>query len=153
MLDVESDEQELGMLALQSIVTYLIISASEGLSLTWNAPIYAFYEPEVKVEWVLVKGQKRKCHTFKCALTRCWNARIRRFLDKGDIKSTGNLRKHAKVCWGEDTINNANMLANIEAARALMDGVTQSVLTAAFARVVTSKVTYSTRQHTKSQVR
>lgn len=29
---------------------------------------------------------------------------VRRFLDKGDAKSTSNLHKHAVRCWGKDII-------------------------------------------------
>jgi hypothetical protein len=45
------------------------------------------------------------------------------------------------------------MLTDVGAARSLMDGATQSSITAAFARVSDTKVSYATRQHTKVQVR
>ena len=54
----------------------------------------------------------RRCHEFKCAAPQCKgkgsNRRIvRRFLDKGDAKSTSNLRKNAEMCWGEQPLEGA----------------------------------------------
>jgi hypothetical protein len=132
---------------------WLTISLLVRLSNNWNAPIYAFYEPLVKVEYVRVKGVLQKCHTFKCALKRCRNKGIHQFLAGSDRQSTSNLRKHAKRCWGDDTIENADKLPDVAAARSLMDGVTQSSITKAFAWVVNTKVSYATRQHSKGQVR
>jgi len=46
-------------------------------------------------------------HVFECAAGKCKarNGRdVRRFLDKGDAKSTSNMRKHAKGCWGEEAV-------------------------------------------------
>ena len=45
-------------------------------------------------------------------MTRCMgkgNGRmVRRYLDTGDAKSTSNLRKHAKICWGEEAVTVAD---------------------------------------------
>jgi hypothetical protein len=37
-----------------------------------------------------------------------------RFLDKGDAKSTSNMRKHAKKCWGNDIIRSADNANNAD---------------------------------------
>jgi len=42
------------------------------------------------------------------------NGRImRRYLDTGDAKSTSNLHKHMKICWGEDTVAAADGTKNV----------------------------------------
>ena len=71
------------------------------------------------------------------------------------MKSTGNLRKHARGCWGEEAVTAANNTKNVRAAREalgkakLVDG---SIM-AAFERVAKDRVTYSHRQHTSSEAR
>ena len=42
---------------------------------------------------------------------------VRRYLDTGDAKSTRNLCKHAKICWGEDTVAAADGTRDVQAAR------------------------------------
>jgi len=80
---------------------------------------------------------------------------VRRYLDTGDAKSTGNLRKHARGCWGEEAVAAADNTKNVWAVREalgkakLVDG---SIM-AAFERVVKDRVTYSHRQHTSSEAR
>jgi len=80
---------------------------------------------------------------------------VRRYLDTGDAKSTGNLRKHAKICWGEDAVAAADDTRNVQAAREAL-GKMQSMnlsITAAFERVAKGKVTYSHTQHTTTEAR
>jgi hypothetical protein len=65
-----------------------------------------------------------------------------RFLDKGDRKSTGNLLKHAKSCWGVETVKKARSM-NADEVR---EGITQLVdgsITAHFKRKGKGKITYS----------
>ena len=45
----------------------------------------------------------RRFHSFRCAAWSC-KQRVHRYLDKKDGKSTGNLRKHAKSCWGAEAV-------------------------------------------------
>lgn len=45
---------------------------------------------------------------------------MRRYLDKGDRNSTSNLRKHAKVCWGDETVAAADATRDIDAAREIL---------------------------------
>ena len=39
-----------------------------------------------------------------------------RYLDMSDFKSTGNLRKHARTCWGVETVAAADETGNLGAA-------------------------------------
>jgi hypothetical protein len=42
---------------------------------------------------------------------------VRRYLDTTDAKSTSNLRKHAKICWGEEAVAAADQTRDVLAAR------------------------------------
>lgn len=76
-------------------------------------------------------------------------------MDKGDAKSTSNMRKHAKKCWGDDVVVSADKAANVsEVRRTTVKGhLDPQLITAAFERKGKGKVTYSHRQHTKSEAR
>ena len=83
----------------------------------WNSPIYAFFKAIPMIEYI----QGCRLHVFECTATHCkgkGNGRlVRRYLDTGDAKSTSNLRKHAKICWGEDTVTAADQTGSVAAAR------------------------------------
>ncbi|KAG1744007.1 uncharacterized protein EDB91DRAFT_1236585 [Suillus paluster] len=109
----------------------------------WTLPIYVFFEPTPANEY----HDKRQCHVFKCVAYGCKH-HIQRYLDKKDAKSTGNMRKHMKSCWGE---------AALQAAMEL-DGPIKSLLgtrsiKTSFERKGKGKVTYSHRQHTRAETR
>ena len=81
--------------------------------------------------------------------------KVRRYLDTGDAKSTGNLHKHAKICWGKEAVAAAVSTRDVRSvceALGKLKSVNTSI-TAAFQRVAKSKVTYSHRQHTTSEAR
>jgi hypothetical protein len=80
---------------------------------------------------------------------------VRRFLDKGDAKSTSNMRKHAKKCWGDAVVTCADSAKNANEVRAttVMGALNPQSITAAFERNGKGKVTYSHRQHTKTEAR
>lgn len=80
---------------------------------------------------------------------------MRRYLDTQDAKSTGNMRKHAKVCWGDEAVSAADATATVTAARAALSKMTMKngSITAAFQRSARSKVIYSHRQHTTVESR
>ncbi|KAF8547110.1 hypothetical protein OG21DRAFT_1479556 [Imleria badia] len=61
----------------------------------WRAPIYGFFEPKP----LIIEVNGRRAHDFICGAHGCGTT-ICRYLDKKDAKSTGNLRKHARNCWG-----------------------------------------------------
>ena len=104
-----------------------------------------------------IKG--RCVHVFKCAATHCigkGNGRsVRRYLDTGDAKSTGNLRTHAKICWGEEAVTAADNMKDVRAAHEVLGKMKSFDLsiTAAFRQISKDKVTYSHRQHTTAEAR
>ncbi|KAG2039456.1 hypothetical protein BDR03DRAFT_821659, partial [Suillus americanus] len=69
---------------------------AEQLKKGWSSPVYAFFEPVLSIEYT----GGRHSHVFKC-MAKGHKQHVRRYLDKGDAKSTGNMAKHAKACWGE----------------------------------------------------
>ena len=81
---------------------------------------------------------------------------MRRFLDTGDAKSTGNLRRHAKACWGDDAVSAADNTNNLDAARTILakSGLKRDgSITSAFERIGKEKVSYSHRQYTYTETR
>jgi len=119
----------------------------------WNSPIYAFFKPTPAIEYI----QGRRLHVFECTTISCKGkgngCLVQQYFDTGDAKSTSNLRKHAKLCWGEDTVTAADQTGGVAAARDILlktkgrDGS----ITAAFERVGKGKVSYSHRQHTRTE--
>ncbi|TDL28987.1 hypothetical protein BD410DRAFT_682605, partial [Rickenella mellea] len=125
----------------------------ERLAKDWTAPIYAFFKPEPIIEHV----DGRRCHSFQCAARSCMfrSRGVRRYLDKSDFNSTGNLRKHAKKCWGEDVVKAADQAKTADEVRATKGTgpLNLQSITAAFKRSGKGKVTYSHQQHTKTESR
>lgn len=80
---------------------------------------------------------------------------VHRYLNTGDAKSTSNLCKHAKICWGEEAMAAADNTRDVQAAHEALSKMksVDSSITAAFKRVAKSRVTYSHRQHTTSEAR
>jgi hypothetical protein len=121
----------------------------ERLSKKWTSPIYAFFNPTPDIEYV----NGRRCHVFTCAAKSC-KQRVRRFLDKGDAGSTSNLRKHAVSCWGEASVKSITELSNIKDARESVKSIKETgSITASFERKGKGKVTYSHRQHMKTETK
>jgi len=99
----------------------------------------------------------RKCHIFHCATVQC-RARtrfVRRFLDKADAKSTSNLRRHAKGCWGEEAVAAADGTRDVKSARMALQSCksVNGSITSAFQRLGRGTVTYSHRQYTRLESR
>jgi hypothetical protein len=118
----------------------------------WTSPIYVFFKTKPRIEYI----DGRKAHIFECASGRCKarNGRdVCRYQDKGDKNSTSNLRKHAKVCWGSDAVAAADATRDVEAARAALikSGVHNGSITAEFERIGKGRVSFSTRQHTRTE--
>jgi len=128
---------------------------SERLSKDWNSPIYVFFKPTASIEYI----DNRRVHVFECAAKGCkgrGNGRyVRRYLDTSDAKSTSNLRKHAKICWTDEYVALADATKDVKAARAALAELkdVDGSITAVFERLAKSKVTYSHRQHTKTEAR
>ena len=119
------------------------------MSKKWTSPIYSFFSPTPDLEYV----GGRRSHVFTCTGKSC-KQRIRHFLDKGDASSTSNLRKHVISCWGEPAVKAVMDLANLSDAWEAVDKlrVTGSI-TAAFERKGKGKITYSHRQHSKTETK
>jgi hypothetical protein len=120
----------------------------------WSSPIYVFFKQTPRIEYI----EGRRAHVFVCAAGHCKgkNGRgIRRFLDKGDKKSTSNLRKHAKICWGSEAVEAADNTCDVDAAREILSKtkLRDGSITAEFKRIGKGKVTFSTRQHTTAEAR
>jgi hypothetical protein len=121
------------------------------------SPIYAFFQQIPSI--VSVDG--RRVHEFKCAASNCKgrgkNPRIvQRYLDTSDRNSTGNLRKHARLCWGDKILGSADACGDLNSAREGLDKakmLKDGSITAAFERKGKGKVTFSHRQHSKAQTR
>jgi hypothetical protein len=115
----------------------------------WTSPIYAFYDPVPEIGYA--KG--RRYHAFQCGGKSCRFV-CKRFLDKGDLNSTGNLRRHATKCWGEEALRIAEEAIDIDEARKAMKLLKETGnISIAFERKGKGKITYSTRQHTRTETR
>lgn len=117
----------------------------------WRAPVYGFFGPKPHVADV----NGRRAHDFVCGARGCGTT-IRRYLDKKDAKSTGNLRKHAKSCWGielvstaDEALKDATKVRDALAKGTLKDGS----IKLAFERTGKERVTYSHRAHTREETR
>jgi hypothetical protein len=146
---IETEEEQLSTCHI-FYTEKIFITSTERLSKKWTSPIYAFYKPIPRIETV----EGRRCHVFECAGKTCKYS-CRRYLDKGDANSTGNLRKHVKGCWGEEALRSAEAIGNVDEAR---DKVVNSLnrsgsITASFERAGKGTITYSNRQHTKTETR
>jgi hypothetical protein len=127
--------------------------STENLSKEWVSPIYVFFKPTPSIEYI----NGRRVHVFHCTAPNCKGKangrKVRRYLDTTDAKSTSNLRKHAKACWGEDPVAAADATKDVHAAREALGKYKDSSITSAFQRVAKNKVTYSHRQHTTAEAR
>ena len=95
---------------------------------------------------------------FECAAGTCQGRTgrdVHRFLDTGDAKSTGNMQKHAKICWSAETIAAADATKSLVGAREVLSKakLKDSSITAEFVRIRKGKVIYSHHQHTKTEAR
>ena len=148
----ESAEAELGQLNCMSD-QYCAYEDIERLSKDWNLPIYIFFKQTPSI--VYIKG--RCVHEFECAATRCMGkgngCTMRRYLDTSDAKSTSNLHKHVKICWGEDTVAAADNTKSIQAACEVLGKMNprNSSITQAFKRAAKGTMTYSHHQHTSTE--
>jgi len=125
----------------------------EQLTKEWTVPVYAFFRPIPTIKYV----DGLHSYMFQWAAFECMHkARgVCRFLDKEDEKSTSNMHKHAKKCWGDvvvmstDSTKNANELW----ATTVMGTLNPQLIMAAFEWNGKEKVKYLHRQHTKTEAR
>ena len=82
-------------------------------------------------------------HVFECNAPNCKGKangrKVRRYLDTTDAKSTSNLCKYAKICWGEEPVAAADTTKDVHAAREALNKYKDSSITAAFQRVSQKK--------------
>jgi hypothetical protein len=114
----------------------------------WNSPIYAFFHPIPTIGY----KDGRRYHEFNCFALTCKKS-VRRFLDKKDAGSTSNLHKHAKICWGLDTVKAAMEAQNASEARQILSQSKDGSISAAFQIKGKGKVMYSHRQHTRTETK
>ena len=76
-------------------------------------------------------------------------------MDKGDAKSTNNMRKHAKKCWGDEVVASVDKAKNAHEVHVttVKGALDPQSITAAFERKGKGKVKYSHWQHTKTEAR
>lgn len=118
----------------------------------WNSTIYSFYKPTPDIEHIGTEPVRR-CHTFTCAKGGC-KTKIRCYLDKGDRSATGNLRKHAKSCWGEASYSQVIDLKDVAIGRKAIGELSQTgTITAAFERKGQGKITFLSRQFNQTETR
>jgi hypothetical protein len=101
----------------------------------------------------------RRVHVFECMASHCKGKHgrdVRRFLDTGDAKSTSGLRRHAKMCWGDEAVEAADQTKDLNGARVALAKVgakRSGSITEAFARIGVGKVTFSNHQYTYTETR
>jgi hypothetical protein len=123
---------------------------TERLKNEWNAPVYAFFGSTPTIEYV----DGHQSHVFKCLRQGCGQT-VRRFLDKGDAKSTGNLLKHVRTskCWGEDMYKQIAKARDIDAAHAGVKGyLANGSISVAFGKGQLTH-TYSSHPMTKLEIK
>ncbi|KAF8546590.1 hypothetical protein OG21DRAFT_1479656 [Imleria badia] len=116
----------------------------------WNSHVYAFFDPTPTIR--VIDG--RRAHEFQCCARSC-KVKIRRYLDTKDARSTGNLRKHVKVCWGEEVLKAADEAKHANDVRTnIVGGILRNgSITAAFERNGKGDITYKHMQHTRAETR
>jgi hypothetical protein len=87
-----------------------MLSSAHSRMAAWatefHSPIYGLFKHARVVE-----VDNRPAHEFKCHRRTC-TAKVRCYLDTKDAGSTGNLRKHAKACWGEAVVKAVDTAIN-----------------------------------------
>ncbi|KAG1726410.1 hypothetical protein EDB19DRAFT_1618414, partial [Suillus lakei] len=118
---------------------------TEHLMNDWNSPVYVFFDPTPQI----IEIDGRHAHDFKCQATRC-KTKVRRYLDKGDACSTGNIWKHVHSYWGDEVLKAADQAKNANKVRQkiISSFLQNGSITASFECNGKGKVTYSHCQHT-----
>lgn len=129
---------------------HLPLCAIDWLMKDWRAPVYGFFEPKL----VIIEVNGRHAHDFICGAHGC-GMMIHRYLDKKDAKSTGNLRKHARNCWGVQlmkTTDGAKDATKVHEALTNAKGNHKDgSIKLVFEQTGKEQVTYSHRAHTHEE--
>lgn len=69
---------------------------------------------------------------------------MNRYLDKADARSTSNLRRHAKICWGANVVAAADKIKDCNAIRAVIRNteLNNGSLSTALEGMAKEKLTY-----------
>jgi hypothetical protein len=100
-----------------------------------------------------------RVHIFECAASHCKGKHgcdVRRFLDTGDAKSTSGLRRHTRMCWGDEAVDAASKTKDLDGAHTALaksELKRNGSITAAFERICKDVVSYSHCQHTYTETR
>ncbi|KAG6913256.1 hypothetical protein DXG01_008365 [Tephrocybe rancida] len=122
------------------------------MSKKWTSIAYAFYEPIPKI---IYDKLGNRGHQFTCAAKGC-RYKANRFLNTKDRSSTSNLIKHVKSCWGQEAWDGAVTCGDADTVRkALSDkgNLKSGSIFKIFQRKGKAQVTFSHRQHTRSETR
>ncbi|KIK71781.1 hypothetical protein PAXRUDRAFT_181890 [Paxillus rubicundulus Ve08.2h10] len=114
----------------------------------WTSLVYAFFNliPTIC-------GIDGRCvHEFACSVCGC-KVKVHQYLDTKDARSTGNMRKHVKLCWGTEVLDAADNAKDASEVRTNIVGSIQQTgsIVAAFERKGKGKITYGHRQHTRTE--
>jgi hypothetical protein len=63
------------------------------------------------------------------------------------------MHKHAKICWGVDTVKAASATKDVIDARKVLANSKDGSIAAAFKVKAKEKISYSHKQHTKTQTK
>ena len=100
----------------ESVKNFKLTIKLEQLSKDWNSPVYIFFKLTPLIENI----KDRHIHVFECNAKHCKGkgngCMVCLYLDTSDVKSTSNLCKHAKVCWGEEMVAAADQTRDLDAA-------------------------------------
>ncbi|THU87436.1 hypothetical protein K435DRAFT_821899 [Dendrothele bispora CBS 962.96] len=150
VIDHVSDESSSDDEALQEEVH---AKELEKLMSKFQTPIYAFFDPTLTIEY---RKENRRCLMFCCSAKHCKGKtrEVVRYLNTSDAGSTSNMRKHAKICWSEEIVKEADEAKDIDEARKLTKGaVKDGDIMVSFQKKENGKVTYSYRQHMRAETR
>ena len=99
--------------------------------------IYAFFGP---IPDITYNAEGHRAHEFRCSASVCKGRGVNGqivwcFLDTMDQKSTSNLIRHATVCWGAETVDQAlDAKVDIKSARKTLGNLKDGSVTTAFER-------------------
>jgi hypothetical protein len=75
--------------------------------------VYVFFKPTPTIEYI----KDHHVHVFECSAAHCIGKvngqMVHRYLNTGNTKSTSNLHKHAKICWGGEAVAAADSTRDV----------------------------------------
>ncbi|KAG1895337.1 uncharacterized protein F5891DRAFT_960313 [Suillus fuscotomentosus] len=127
-----------------------LIDYTEQLMKEWNSPVYAFFDPTSHIVEIGDCG----AHEFKCQARGC-KVKVRQFLKKGDARSTGNMWKHVRLCWGDKVLKAADSAKDVNKVCHKIVGsiLRNGSIIASFEQKGKGKIMYLHRQHTRAETR